>query len=165
MGGDAVEKTQQSIDPRLDEAGGTFLDMLMGQAAINPWDLENTGPRVAAVNQAQKDVMDQTAGAGNAFNMGFTSATEGLPQETMIGGMPAYDTLGLAKQGISPAMQELYSNLYGDNGLMSKYGLVNGQPAGAQGSQGGNPEDPRSLIDMLLMNSGGGMMNNGGGMF
>jgi hypothetical protein len=145
----AVTEETQSIDPRLDQAGGSFMDMLMGAAAVNPWDLESTGPRIAAMNQSQQDVMNQTAGAGNAFNMGFTSAAEGLPQATDMNGMQAYDSLGLAKQGISPAMADLYSNIYGDNGLMSQYALENGQPRGSSGGGEGGNIDPNWVFNRI----------------
>lgn len=121
--GDRTMTQDKSIDPRLDAPSGAMIEALMGYAAKNPWDMEYGGPRLAAVNEQQKQVMDQTAGAGNAFNMGFTSARGSLPQETTMDGMQAYDALGQAKQGISSELQSFLSLLYGEEGPLDMFRL------------------------------------------
>lgn len=114
---DKTTTTEQEvqIDPQLEGYSRDIAEALMGYGSYNPWDLEYTGQRIAEPNQAQIDVMDATADAGNAFGFDFTSAAEGLPTD--------WDALALAKSGISPELQELYDQLYGDGGIMSQYRL------------------------------------------
>ena len=94
---------------------------------VNPWDLEYTGPRVAAMNDAQKQALDMPSVAGNAYNMGFTPASASLPQSTNINGMETYDVLGLAKQGISPQLQSMLDQMFG--------GLPQAAPSTPRGGQ------------------------------
>ena len=132
-GSGQTQESETKISEQIAGPSGDIITALMGQAAVNPWDLEYTGPRVAAANQAQKDVMDGTAAAGNAFNMGFTSAAGGLPEETTMNGMQVYDVLGMAKDGISPEMQTLLDQMYGDSGPFAKYRFGNKGSGGGGG--------------------------------
>lgn len=119
MGDPATNEEKTTIDPKISGPSGQVIDMIMKTFSKNPWDMDYTGPQVAATNPATINAMDATANAGNVFNMGFDSAATGLPPTTVINGIPVYDVQGMARQGISPTMQGLLDNLWGEGGAMS----------------------------------------------
>ena len=121
---DKTTTSEQStqIDPQLEGYSRDVAEALMGYASYNPWDLEYTGQRLAEPNDQQREVMDATASAGNAFGFDFTSAANSLPTD--------WDALSLAQEGISAEMGELYDQLYGDQGLLSQYRLDGSQARG-----------------------------------
>ena len=63
--GEQVDK--QTIDPKLQELSNPLLDALMAFGSLGPMANMYQGPTVAAMNDAQKGVMDSTAQAGQAF--------------------------------------------------------------------------------------------------
>lgn len=121
MGGPAETTEETEISKHLRGPSKSAVNAMMQAASVNPWAKEYTGPRMAAVNPAQKQAMDLAATRGNSLGFDFTPASQALPESTTIGGMEVYDTLGLAQNNIPPALQALYSDLFGANGILGKY--------------------------------------------
>ncbi len=121
MGKGSTETATTNIAPEMRAPSLDLLKALMMAGSKNPFDLEYTGPRMAAMNDAQKQAMDATAARGQALGLNFTSAANSLPASQKIDGMDVYDTLSLAKQNIPAELQKLYEALYGDTGPLGKH--------------------------------------------
>lgn len=113
MGKGSSQEQETKISEALSGPATDIVSKLSQFSNVNPWDMEYAGPRVAAVNDAQRQAMDMPSVAGNAYNMGFTPASASLPQSTNINGFDTYDVLGLAQQGISPQLQSLLDRMFG----------------------------------------------------
>lgn len=153
MGKGSSQEQETKISKHLSKPSKQIAKKITAYGNQNPWGMEYTGPQMAAVNPAQMQAMDTAAMAGNAYNMGFTPASQSLPESTNINGMETYDVLGLAKQGISPEMQGMLKRLFGGGG-------GGGQRQGF-GQMLGNMQG--SFFDMGPRNSQGEMDHGLGG--
>ena len=142
--GESKSESKVEIDPRLQKSGGQMLDALMKAGGLGPMAMARQGPSVAAMNQAQRGVMDSTAQASNAFGIPAVSAAQGLPTPNYsdASGLTGYNVAPMAEAQMSPEYLAMYDELFGPGGMFAGFNApAPAAPARRQRYYAGQPVD------------------------
>ena len=142
---ESESKTQ--IDPALQKSGQQMLDLLMKVGGAGPMAMMRQGPSVAAMNQAQRGVMDSTAAASNAFGIPAVSAAQGLPTPNYNDnlGMVGYNVAPMAVSQMSPEYMDMYNQIFGPDGMFAGFNAPAPAPAAPAPRQGYYAGQPYNL--------------------